>query len=149
MQRYTFTVAKTNWMKEDDDGEYVLHSEATQEIARKNDYISTANMEYTYYAESLIKEIAKQKKQIATLTGQLEAMEYTTIQGGIIGMQKERIAALTALINDNERAEKVASPDIQTDSWNRTYLQGRREAISDYRAMLKAEIDTITMEGGE
>uniref|UniRef100_A0A6M3KTP1 Uncharacterized protein n=1 Tax=viral metagenome TaxID=1070528 RepID=A0A6M3KTP1_9ZZZZ len=118
--------------------------EQESQIAEKDEYILKANMEYTYYAESLIKEIAKQKKQIATLTGQLEAMEYTTIQGGIIGMQKERIAALTALINDNERAEKVASPDIQTDSWNRTYLQGRREAISDYLAMLKAE-----MEGGK
>lgn len=86
--------------------------EQESQIAEKDEYILKANMEYTYYAESLIKEIAKQKKQIATLTGQLEAMEYTTIQGGIIGMQKERIAALEA-----ERDRLLLSPSDPKSGW--------------------------------
>ena len=86
--------------------------EQESQIAEKDEYILKANMEYTYYAESLIKEIAKQKKQIATLTGQLEVMEYTTIQGGIIGAQKERIAALEA-----ERDRLLLSPSDPKSGW--------------------------------
>lgn len=51
---------------------------------------------------------------------------------------------ITTLINDNERAEKVIRKQSDHEYWRMF-----RIAIGEYRAMLKAEIDTITMEGGK
>lgn len=46
---------------------------------------------------------------------------------------RNELSRLTAALNDNERAEKVVEKDSSSYSrWNR-----RREAINDYRAMLK------------
>lgn len=50
----------------------------------------------------------------------------------------EKLSRLTAPVNDDERAGKVAN--VYGEEVNRTYTLGRTDGITDYRAMLKEEM---------
>jgi chromosome segregation ATPase len=125
MQRY----GETSWntFAKTDNGDYVLYSEAMEEIASERAIL----IKQLQYAGE---EIDKRDKEIAALCDKVNHQNMT-----IADLEASRrklstkLSHLTAMIEDDEVAEKAVSMNGQ---YCRAFPSDRRDAIDDYRAML-------------
>ncbi len=122
-------------------------------IALKEDQMNGQNL--GEHVAELNKEIACLKKQIerhkedaesrAKVIADLRKEQLCPHCGGKIELcgkctpsfktvSEDKLSRLTAALNDDERAKKVAGEAFCVD-----YECGRRDAINDYRAMLREE----------
>lgn len=95
-----------------------------------------------YCIARLEEQIEERDREIAGLNTKLNSLRddlsgRNAILNNLLQVEHKKLSHLTALLDDDERAEKVVNTKPY---WNNSYILGRIEAINDYRAMLKKKI---------
>jgi predicted nucleic acid-binding Zn-ribbon protein len=164
MERYELMIQQSgNWIKKMDDGEYVLHSEAQEEIEKRGKQIDLLNQAIATLitdrdtALSMLEDaearVLRQNEEISALKSSLNCgdlcAEVTELKDQKLNRHDEvmhwverckcleaKLTRLTAMIEDDDVVKKIArSVPIIRGSW-----LVREEGIRDYRAMLLEEV---------
>jgi len=100
------------------DGDWVLYSDAIEEIRRREDKIVALNEHIEHLLDTRV-----EGNKVIELVEENEAL-------------KAKLSRLTTLMNDNEKAETVIRKGATLD-----VRLIREAAIDDYREMLKKEME--------
>ncbi len=108
-------------------------AEQAQEIEKRDVQIAERDLslEGSHVALDIYgREVEQKDKEITEWKGEAAAWKKS------FNIEWERLSRLTALINDDERAEKVA---LTYDYHDNLIAANRRKGINDYRTMLREE----------
>ncbi len=148
MQRFNAT---KGGMVKGIDGPYLLYLEGMEEIRKRDNLIVEQGMqiEETEKAKEawrenklyLENELALKTEEIAKCNRALATQQYDDLQ--LLGEREEKIQQLERkldyfldLVNDDGRAKRLLSKS----AWPLGFYS-RKEAVDDYRAMLKEEVE--------